>query len=138
MLYRVTKEFKFDAAHRLNNYVGKCKNIHGHTYKVALVLQGIHLDKRGILCDFGTLKKKFGSYLDDKLDHATLVNNKDQPLIDFLNQEGAKHFIISGNTTAENIAAKLYGCATNIFEGSSWSIISLSVWETATSRVEVF
>jgi queuosine biosynthesis protein QueD len=54
----------YDAAHHLENYEGKCANKHGHTYKVEVWIKGdsSHLDKSGILWDFGNLKKIINEY----------------------------------------------------------------------------
>ncbi len=51
----VSKEFTFDAAHHLHDYEGKCKNLHGHTYKVIFGLSG-YTDSRGLMIDFGDIK----------------------------------------------------------------------------------
>lgn len=59
MILTLHTEGWFDAAHHLDNYEGACKNIHGHTYKVEVWVQGddSRLNKAGILWDFGNLKK---------------------------------------------------------------------------------
>ena len=51
----ITKEFTFDAAHKLDWHQGKCKNLHGHTYKLQVTVVG-ELNKNGIVIDFGDLK----------------------------------------------------------------------------------
>lgn len=67
-----------EVAHRLLDLRGKCEAIHGHSMWVTLRLHG-HLDKAGILegLDFGSIKKQFRTYLDDKYDHHLLLNEKD-------------------------------------------------------------
>lgn len=78
----------FDAAHHLNNYEGACKNLHGHTYKIEVWVRGesMHLDKCGILWDFGNLKKVLA-----KFDHnGDLTNN------------------MKKNSTAENQVMMIY------------------------------
>lgn len=52
----VSKEFTFDSAHHLHCYEGKCKNLHGHTYKVIFGISGF-VDDRGLMIDFGDIKK---------------------------------------------------------------------------------
>ena len=52
----VSKEFTFDAAHHLHAYDGKCKNLHGHTYKVVFGISG-RPDEIGMTVDFGTIKE---------------------------------------------------------------------------------
>jgi len=80
----------FDAAHHLENYEGKCKNIHGHTYKVEVWIKGdsSQLDKAGILWDFGNLTNKLKD-----LDHP---------------KEGELNNLLGINPTAENISMILF------------------------------
>ncbi|EIT85501.1 6-pyruvoyl tetrahydrobiopterin synthase [Fictibacillus macauensis ZFHKF-1] len=81
----VTKEFTFDAAHHLHCYEGKCKSLHGHTYKLIVTVSGF-VDEIGISMDFGDLKRIYKETIDAKLDHRYL--NDVLPLM---------------NTTAENM-----------------------------------
>jgi len=86
----VSKEFTFDAAHHLHCYEGKCKNLHGHTYKVIFGISGF-LDDRGIMIDFGDIKEIWKSEIELFLDHRYL--NETLPPM---------------NTTAENIVVWIY------------------------------
>ena len=86
----VSKEFTFDAAHHLHFYEGKCKNLHGHTYKVIFGISGF-VDDRGIMIDFGDIKKIWKSEIELFLDHRYL--NETLPPM---------------NTTAENIVVWIY------------------------------
>lgn len=82
----VTRVFTFDAAHKLEDYVGKCNHLHGHTYQLELTVRGIP-DQRGIVVDFGDLKTIYKRHYEPLLDHTYL--NETLPLV---------------NTTAENLA----------------------------------
>lgn len=82
----VTRIFQFDAAHKLEEYVGKCNNLHGHTYSLELTVRG-QPDHRGIVVDFGDLKAIFKEFYEPVLDHRYL--NESLPMV---------------NTTAENLA----------------------------------
>lgn len=86
----VSKEFTFDAAHHLHAYEGKCKNLHGHTYKVVFGLSG-YVDDCGLMIDFGDIKDIWKSEIEIHLDHKYL--NESLPLM---------------NTTAENIVVWIY------------------------------
>lgn len=86
----VSKEFTFDAAHHLHAYEGKCKNLHGHTYKVVFGISGFTNDI-GITVDFGTLKQIWREKIEPYLDHRYL--NETLPAM---------------NTTAENIVVWIY------------------------------
>lgn len=86
----VSKEFTFDAAHHLHSYDGKCKNLHGHTYKVIFGISGF-TDERGIMLDFAEIKEIWKSQIEIYLDHRYL--NETLPPM---------------NTTAENIVVWIY------------------------------
>jgi 6-pyruvoyltetrahydropterin/6-carboxytetrahydropterin synthase len=86
----VSKEFTFDASHHLHNYEGKCKNLHGHTYKVIFGISG-YVDDRGLMIDFGDIKDIWKSEIEIYLDHRYL--NETLPPM---------------NTTAENIVVWIY------------------------------
>ncbi len=78
-IVRVTKEFSFEAAHALWNYNGKCKNLHGHSYKLSVTVKGKVKDnpndpKTGMLIDFGDLKKIVTDSIVDVFDHAVIIN----------------------------------------------------------------
>lgn len=64
----LTKEFTFDAAHHLHLYEGKCKSLHGHTYRLVITISGIpnHI---GLVLDFADLKEIFKQRVEAKLDH---------------------------------------------------------------------
>ncbi|MGX9134730.1 6-carboxytetrahydropterin synthase QueD [Rummeliibacillus sp. JY-2-4R] len=86
----VSKEFTFDAAHHLHCYEGKCKNLHGHTYRVVFGISGF-TDERGLTIDFGDIKTIWKEKIEIYLDHRYL--NETLPLM---------------NTTAENIVVWIY------------------------------
>ncbi|SDX38791.1 preQ(0) biosynthesis protein QueD [Marininema mesophilum] len=67
----VTKSFTFDAAHHLHAYEGKCKNLHGHTYQLTVMMSGL-TDEVGIAVDFGDIKQMFKEEIDARLDHRYL------------------------------------------------------------------
>lgn len=86
----VSKEFTFDAAHHLHCYEGKCKNLHGHTYKVVFGISGIP-GETGITVDFGDVKEIWKNQIEGHLDHQYL--NETLPAM---------------NTTAENMVVWIY------------------------------
>ena len=80
---RITKKFRFEAAHALYGYDGKCKNIHGHNYNLFVTIIGVPLKddsnpKYGMVMDFGDLKKIVNSEIVDKFDHS-IIFNKNSP-----------------------------------------------------------
>jgi 6-pyruvoyltetrahydropterin/6-carboxytetrahydropterin synthase len=76
---RITKIFNFETAHVLYGYDGKCKNLHGHSYKLFVTIKGPVINdlnnvKNGMVVDFGDLKKIVKSQIIDPWDHAVLIN----------------------------------------------------------------
>lgn len=67
----VSKEFTFDAAHHLHLYEGKCKNLHGHTYRVIITVSGF-VNEIGMVIDFADLKELYRTTIEQRLDHQYL------------------------------------------------------------------
>ncbi len=87
---RITKQFTFEAGHALYGYDGKCKNLHGHSYKLFVTVIGSPISdsknvKYGMVLDFGDLKKIVNEEIVDVFDHAT-VFNKNTPHIELANE----------------------------------------------------
>lgn len=119
----VSKEFTFDAAHHLHNYEGKCKNLHGHTYKVVLGISSF-TDDIGIAIDFGDIKKIWKEQIEIYLDHRYL--NETLPLM---------------NTTAENMVVWIYEKMATYLEQSQYKKLQprvefIRLYETPTSYAE--
>ena len=86
---RITKEFTFETGHALYGHDGKCKNIHGHSYKLSVTVLGNPVSdsndpKFGMIMDFSDLKKIVKEEIVDSFDHATIFN-KNTPHIDLAN-----------------------------------------------------
>ncbi len=78
-IVRITKQFRFEAAHVLWNYDGPCKNIHGHSYVLFVTVKGSPLQdpsnpKHGMLIDFSVLKEIVHKIIIDPYDHALMIN----------------------------------------------------------------
>ena len=121
----VSKEFTFDAAHHLHCYDGKCKNLHGHTYKVIFGLSGF-IDERGLMIDFGEIKEIWKSEIEIHLDHRYL--NETLPPM---------------NTTAENMVVWIYekmsealGKRDGLVAESGARVEFVRLYETPTSYAE--
>jgi 6-pyruvoyltetrahydropterin/6-carboxytetrahydropterin synthase len=67
----ISKEITFDAAHHLDKYEGKCRNIHGHTYRLSVVISG-YVNEIGIVIDFYEIKKMFEVLIMEQFDHKYL------------------------------------------------------------------
>lgn len=107
---RITKEFSFETGHALFGYDGKCRNVHGHSYKLAVTVIGKPIDspgevKLGMVIDFGDLKKIVKEEVVDPFDHAT-VFNKNTPHIELareLETRGHKVILADYQPTSENM-----------------------------------
>lgn len=124
----VTKVLDFCYAHRLLNYEGKCKHLHGHQARVELDIAADQLDEQGMVCDFFDIKASLKPWIDEKLDHQTLLNRAD-PIVPFLKEFGEPIFLISENPTAENIAKLIFQKAKSL----GWHVSEVRLWETNTS-----
>ena len=85
MKIRITKHFDFEAAHALHGYDGKCKNIHGHSYQLYVTIIGTPISddthpKKGMVLDFGDLKKIVNTEIIDIYDHSIVLNKNSEHL----------------------------------------------------------
>ena len=128
MSYSVTKLISFCYGHRLLRYDGKCKHLHGHNGRAEITVRMGKLDERGMVIDFGDIKKTIGSFIDEELDHKILLC-KDDPLIPKLKELREPHFVMEENPTAENIAKLIFESARKL----KLPVVSVKLWETDTS-----
>ena len=102
---RIGKEFIWEMSHRLPFHKGGCQNIHGHTYKMMVEVEGI-TDENGMIMDYYDLEAIISPMV-KRMDHAFLVDENDSTMLDFLKEQKFKHFVVPCTTTAENIAKYL-------------------------------
>ncbi|WP_136468306.1 6-pyruvoyl trahydropterin synthase family protein [Flagellimonas onchidii] len=113
---RITKQFHFEAGHALYGYDGKCRNVHGHSYKLSVTVIGTPIAdssqvKLGMVIDFGDLKKIVNEEIVDIFDHATIFN-KNSPHVQLANQlADSGHSIILADyqPTSENMVIDFVG-----------------------------
>lgn len=132
----ISKTFKFECSHRLTlDYDSPCKSLHGHSYTVKVTASSRQLNKNGMVLDFSELKR-FQKYIDDNLDHATLISDQDERLIEFVKDQDQKHFIMHSNTTSENISKLLCDEFINMFKNKiDLCSVNVSVKETQNNEV---
>ena len=140
-MIRITKEFKFEMAHLLANYDGKCKHIHGHSYTLNITITGNPCEdenspKLGMVMDFGDLKKIVTDNIIDRFDHA-LVMRKGSKFADDLNQEYGKVEIVDYQPTCENIITHFAKIIKPLLP-QNVALHHLRLNETATSYAEWF
>jgi 6-pyruvoyltetrahydropterin/6-carboxytetrahydropterin synthase len=139
---RITKQFDFETGHALYGYDGKCKNVHGHSYKLSVTVIGEPItDKQnvkfGMVIDFSDLKKIVTREIVEEFDHAT-VFNKNTPHIELaqeLKKRGHTIILVDYQPTSEmmlidfasRLSAKL---------PQNVKLYSLKLQETGTSHAE--
>ena len=111
----LSKDFTFDAAHNLINYHGKCERLHGHTYKLRVIVEGTP-DSEGMIIDFIELKAVVKERILSRLDHSYINEIISQP-------------------SAENIALWIWDELEESVKRENCSLYEIHVWETADSRV---
>ncbi len=124
-MYRVTREIHFCYGHRLLQYDGKCKNLHGHNGKAVITLEADKLDSLGMVVDFGKLKETVGKWIDSTLDHRMILH-RDDPVLPYLLSQGEPIHIVDTNPTAENIAKLIYDHA----RLQGFPVTEVTLWET--------
>ena len=131
-MYKLRTEAHFDSAHFLAGYNGKCANIHGHCWKLEVEISGCDLqqdrEKRGMLIDFGDLKKTVRAAA-DSFDH-TLIYEKGSlkaTTLAALNDEGFSLTEVDFRPTAENFSKHFY----TMLSGQGLPVSRVTVYETA-------
>ncbi len=124
-MFRVSREIDFCYGHRLLNYEGKCRYLHGHNGRAVISIEGEKLDDRGMVLDFSDIKKSVSTWIDDNLDHRMILNRAD-PIVPILQEMGEPVYLIDENPTAENIA-KLIFEQTRLLDVP---IVEVRLWET--------
>ncbi len=138
---RVTKEFKFEAAHALLGYDGLCKNIHGHSYKLFVTIVGEPISDRnnpkyGMVFDFGDLKNIVNNQIIKKYDHSIILN-KDTDTSSFENLSelfSRKHYT-NYQPTCENMVLDFVEIIKQNLP-SYIKLFSVKLYETANSYAE--
>ena len=128
IIHKVTKEIHFCYGHRLVNYDGKCRYLHGHNGKVEIEIMADHLDHRGMVVDFGDINRVVKAWIDNELDHKMLLC-KDDPMLKILQGVNEPCFVTEENPTAENIAKLIFRYAAS----QGLKVSKVRLWETATS-----
>ena len=98
---KIAKEYNWEMGHRLPFHEGKCKNLHGHSYKCMVELNG-EPDKNGMVLDYYDMKTIIQPIIDE-LDHSFMVYSEDKEVIEFLDKINSRKVVVDFHSTAENI-----------------------------------
>ena len=124
-MYSVTKVINFCYGHRLLNYEGKCRYLHGHNGNVEIELSSERLDARGMVRDFEEIKQTIQTWIDRELDHKMLLCRRD-PVVRVLEQLGEPMFLLEENPTAEAIARLIF----DFTASRGFPVTRVRMWET--------
>lgn len=124
-MFRVTREIDFCYGHRLLNYEGKCRYLHGHNGRAVIVIEAAGLDDRGMVLDFSDIKRVVSQWIDHNLDHRMILH-RDDPALPMLQKLGEPMHVIDVNPTAENIARLIFEYTLS----QGFPVVETHLWET--------
>ncbi len=133
-MLRVTKEFTFEAAHALDGYDGKCKDIHGHSYKLAVTLKGkVNEDKTnpkcGMVIDFGDIKSVVKDKVLNQFDHYLLL--REDSRFKGIETKGERIRYVNYQPTCENMLLEIVNQLKSEFTPHA-QLVEVTLRETAT------
>ena len=133
-MYSLKSEASFDSAHFLSNYNGKCKNIHGHRWKIVVEIVSEELiadgKEKGMVSDFSNLKRDIGK-IADYFDHAFIygIGSLKKSTVNALIDEGFRLVEVSFRPTAENFARYIF----EAIKKKNYTVKCVTVYETPTN-----
>lgn len=137
----VTVRHNFETAHRLPHLGGKCQNLHGHSWWVTIDIEAPELAPDGTVVEFGELKSAVRGWIDEHLDHATMLGAGD-PLVTSLAEQLCRVFVFGAAQhatdllwpTVENVAVLLARVTTlllaDLIRATGATVTSVVVDET--------
>jgi 6-pyruvoyltetrahydropterin/6-carboxytetrahydropterin synthase len=124
-MFNVSRQIDFCYGHRLLNYAGKCRHLHGHNGRAVITFQASGLDQKGMVLDFSEIKRVVSRWIDDNLDHRMILH-RDDPAVAVLRDLGEPLYLLDVNPTAENIARLIFQVARE----KGFPVADVSLWET--------
>lgn len=137
---RITKEFDFEAAHALDGYDGKCRDIHGHSYHLNVTVIGKPIEeitdiKCGMVIDFSDLKAIVKENIIDLFDHSLILRNDSR--FKGIETENERVMYVNYQPTAENMLIDMVDRIQKKLP-EEVKLLSASLRETANSYTEWF
>src|SRR5258708_6430332 len=127
-MFQVTRELRSCYGHRLLQYDGKCRYLHGHNGRALITLAAAGLDQLGMVVDFSEIKRVVGGWIDSQLDHRMILHRSD-PILSVLQSQGEPVFLLDANPTAEAIAKLIYDYTAT----QGFPVVEVRLWETEDS-----
>ena len=136
MPVKISKTFRWEMAHRLADHTGGCENIHGHSYRLVVEVNG-QPDESGMVIEFAVIRQVVRPII-DLLDHAFLCHEGDSVMLDFLRKTGMNHVIVPFPTTVENLTKWIAEqIADPILGRRNVSALTVRVHETRSAYAEI-
>ena len=124
----VVKSIDFCYGHRLLNYEGKCRHLHGHNGRLEVEVRAAQVDTRGMVIDFSDVRDAVKGWVDANLDHRMVLNERD-PAVPALRGLGEPLYLMADNPTAENIAHLVF----DHLRDAGIDVDEVRLWETPDS-----
>lgn len=135
---QITREFRFDAAHRIVGHPGRCRWLHGHGYRLAVTVDAQQLDALGMVMDFDTLTTVVRAAVLNGWDHAALLHRDDPlvPAVAAVQAEAPERLVLfAASPTVEVLAREAFRSIAKLLpEGVR--LTGVALWETATCSSE--
>lgn len=142
-MYRATKTFTFDSAHMLSDHVGKCRNLHGHTYTLEVTVSKSRLTftdlPASMVLDFSIVSEVVRKTVLDRFDHAFVYDMRsdvEREIATILEAGGRKTVSLPNRSTVEYLAQLVYELLESPLRDVGVHLESVRLWETPTSYAE--
>ena len=136
MNIKIGKEYRWEMGHRLLDHEGGCVNVHGHSYKMMIELEG-STNENSMIMDYYEMDKLVNPVI-EKLDHSFVCHEEDKDLIEFLENKGYKYNVISGESTVENLVSMFAGEFTLTFRKyENIKKLTVRIYETEDAFAEI-
>ena len=126
--HRVTRAIEFCYGHRLLDYDGKCRHLHGHNGVLEVDIESESLNALGMVMDFTEVRDRVKGWVDANLDHKMVLCKRD-PVVPVLSDMGEPLYLLDENPTAENISKHVY----DQVREHGLDVVEVRLWETPSS-----
>jgi 6-pyruvoyltetrahydropterin/6-carboxytetrahydropterin synthase len=141
----ITRKGSFDSAHRVMNERMKCFNLHGHTYLYELVFEFDSMKDIGYAIDFKEIKRVGCQWIDDYLDHGSILNPQDTAIIESCIKINSKLWLMSlngqdkyCNPSAENISKEIFIAVSFLLNSQTMQLAKVRLYETPNCYTDCF
>ena len=133
-MIEISKKHELQCGHRIMGHSGKCKYLHGHSYKFTFGVMADELDELGMIVDFSVLKKVLIKWLDNKFDHKMILHKNDL-IIPYSMDEECGIIRVNYNPTVENLAHNIFFEAKeNLIQYPKIKLRYVEIEETSTCK----